>query len=99
MDRQILNRIVRESVRKVLRESFEDDYNGARDKVGNRGGMWGFEMKNPEGEWEYGDITYDPKSQTMSCMGITIQVDPDMSVDQNLEALYEELMNNGYGQE
>ena len=29
-------------------------------------------------------------------MGASIQVDPDMTVDQNLEALYDELMNNGY---
>ena len=56
-------------------------------------------MKNPEGEWEYGDITYDPETQTMSCMGVTIDVDPSLSVDQNLEGLYEELMNQGYGQE
>jgi hypothetical protein len=32
----------------------------------------------------------------MSCMGVSIEVDPDMSVDQNLEGLYEELMNNGF---
>ena len=29
-------------------------------------------------------------------MGVTIQVDPDMSVDENLQELYYELMNNGY---
>ena len=87
--------VVKESVRRVLRESFEDDYNTARQNY-NRP-LWGFEMKNQEGEWQYGDIEYDPTSQTMSCMGVSINVDPSLSVDQNLEALYEELMNNGFG--
>jgi len=92
-----LKQMISESIRRVLNESFEDDYNTARQNY-NRP-LWGFEMKNPEGEWEYGDIEYDPKAQTMSCMGVTIEVDPSLSVDQNLEGLYEELMNQGYGQE
>ena len=86
---------INETVRRVLRESFEDDYNTARQNY-NRP-LWGFEMKNQEGEWQYGNIEYDPTSQTMSCMGVSINVDPSLSVDQNLEALYEELMNNGFG--
>ena len=32
----------------------------------------------------------------MSCMGVTIDVDPSLSVDQNIEGLYEELMNKGF---
>lgn len=105
-----LRQMISESVKKVLNEqkknkgiplklneSFEEDFNSARDNF--KGQMFGFEMKNPEGEWEYGDITYDPNTNTMSCMGVSIEVDPDMTVDQNLEGLYEELMNQGYGQE
>lgn len=92
-----LRNMIAKRVRKVLREGFEDDFNSARDKHMSRGGMFGMELKNPEGEWEYGDVTFDPTSNTMSCMGVTIDVDPDCSVDQNLEALYDELMNNGYG--
>ena len=88
--------IVSKTVRRVLNESFEDDYNKARDKHIGRGGMFGMELKNSEGEWQYGEIEYDPNKQTMSCMGVTIDVDPSLSVDQNLEGLYEELMNNGY---
>ena len=53
-------------------------------------------MINREGDWEYGEVTYDPKTQKMCCMGVCIDVDPDLSVDQNLEALYEELLNHGY---
>jgi len=97
-----LKRMITESVNKILNEGFEDKFNSARDDFYKRrspNGMFGFEMKNPEGEWEYGDITYDPNSNTMSCMGVSIEVDPDMTVDQNLEGLYEELMNQGYGQE
>ena len=83
-----------------INESFEDDFNSTRDNFMNRrspNGMFGFEMKNSEGEWEYGDVTYDPNSNTMSCMGVSIEVDSEMSVDANLEALYDELINNGYG--
>ena len=87
--------IISETVRRVLNEGFEDDYNKARQNYNKP--LWGFEMKNQEGDWQYGDITYDPNTNTMSCMGVSIEVDPEMSVDANLEALYEELMNNGYG--
>lgn len=80
--------------KKNIDEDFEQDYNTARQNY-NRP-LWGFEMKNSEGEWQYGDVTYDPNTNTMSCMGVTIDVDPSLSVDQNLEGLYEELMNNGF---
>lgn len=91
-----LRQMISESVRRVLNENFEDDFNAARDKHLGRGGMFGMELKNSEGEWQYGDVTYDPNTNTMSCMGVSIEVDPDMSIDQNLEGLYEELMNNGF---
>ena len=91
-----LRHMISESVRRVLNEEFEDDFNAARDKHVGRGGMFGMELKNSEGEWQYGDVTYDPNTNTMSCMGVSIEVDPDMSIDQNLEGLYEELMNNGF---
>lgn len=92
-----LHRIIRESVKSVLGENntnFEDKYNQAR--ANYKRPCWGFEMKNQEGDWEYGEVTYDPKTQKMCCMDVCIDVDPDLSVDQNLEGLYEELMNNGY---
>ncbi|CCZ13290.1 unknown [Prevotella sp. CAG:1092] len=89
-----LRNMISESVKRVLKEDFEQDYNTARQNYQRP--LWGFEMKNSEGEWQYGDITYDPNTNTMSCMGVTIDVDPSLSVDQNLEGLYEELMNNGF---
>lgn len=91
-----LKRMIAESVKRVLKEDFEQDYNTARQNY-NRP-LWGFEMKNQEGEWQYGEIEYDPNKQTMTCMGVTIDVDPSLSVDQNLETLYEELMNNGFSE-
>ena len=95
-----IHKIVKNSVKRILKESFEDDFNTTRDNYLNRkspNGMFGFEMKNSEGDWEFGNVTYDPKTNTMSCMGVSIEVDPEMSVDANLEALYDELINNGYG--
>ena len=81
-----LHRIVKKSVNRILKESFEDEFNSSRDKFLQKSpnAMFGMEMKN------------DPNTNTMSCMGVSIQVDPDLSIDQNLEGLHEELMNNGY---
>ena len=87
-----LRRMISESVRRVLNETFENDFNDTRDnfyKKRSPNGMFGFEMKNPEGEWEYGNITYDPNTNKLSCMGVSIDVDPDMTVDQNIEGLYD----------
>lgn len=93
-----LHKIIKKNIRKALRESFEDDYNAARDNFHSSrpNGMWGMEMKNPDGEWEYGEVKFDPNAMTMSCMGVTIDVDPASSVDANLEGLYEKLCENGY---
>ena len=93
-EKEKLKSQVAESVKRILKEDFEQDYNTARQNYNKP--LWGFEMKNQEGEWQYGEIEYDPNKQTMSCMGVTIDVDPSLSVDQNLEGLYEELMNNGF---
>ena len=90
---------IRRVVRNVIKEAFEDDFNAARDQYLSRkspNGMFGFEMKNSDGDWQYGDVTFDPNTNTMSCMGVSIEVDPSLSIDQNLEGLYEELINNGY---
>lgn len=89
-----LRGMIQEAVGSVISEAFEDDFNNARDNF--RRSHFGFEMKNGEDDWEYGEVTFDPNSNTMSCMGVSIDVDPDMSVDENLQALYDELCNNGY---
>ena len=40
-----LHNIIKESVKKIIREGFEDDFNAARDNHVGRGGMFGLEMK------------------------------------------------------
>lgn len=94
-----LHRIVSNSVKKMLKEGFSDDFKSARDKHMSRGGMFGMEMKNQEGDWQYGNITYNPNTNKMSCMGVSIDVDPDFSVDENLQVLYDALIENGYSGE
>ena len=96
-----LNRFMTEDSKKKVNEAFEDDFNAAREKHLSKSpnSMFGFEMKNPEGDWQYGDITFDPNTNTMSCMGVSIEVDPSLSIDQNLEGLYDELVNKGFGDE
>lgn len=98
LDESRLRNVINKTVKRVLRESFEDDYNSVKDKFysSRPNGMWGMEMKNSEGDWEYGEVSFDPKSMTMSCMGATINVDPDLSVDANLEGLYDKLIEQGY---
>lgn len=91
-----LHNIIENTVKRVLKEDFSDDYNTAMDKHLSRGGMWGMEAKNSEGEWEYGDVTFDPKTNIMSCMGISIEVYPTFSVDENLQALADKIQENGY---
>lgn len=93
--KEVANKI-RECAEKSLHEDFATDYNTAVDNKLSQGGMWGFEMKNPEGDWEYGDVNFDVNSMTMTCMNVTIQVDPEMTVEQNLEALYDKLLEAGY---
>lgn len=89
-----LHNIIRNYVRQTLKESFEDDYNKARNNYQRP--LFGFEMKDKEGGWEYGEVSFDPTEMTMTCMGVSINVDPDKSVDENLYELYAELCKNGY---
>ena len=96
--KEVANKI-RECAEKSLHEDFATDYNTAMDNKLSQGGMWGFEMKNPEGDWEYGNVKFDVNSMTMTCMNVTIQVDPEMTVEQNLKALYDKLLEAGYGDE
>lgn len=90
----IVERITMRILKEHKQGKFEQEYNKARDNF--KGSCWGFEMKNKDGDWEYGDIKFNPQSMTMWCMGASITVDPTLSVQQNLEALYDELINNGY---
>ena len=85
----------------MLREDndFSKRYADARFNASKNGRIWGIELKNPEGEWEYGDIEFNPQTMQMSCMGVTIEVDGDWSIDEALGTLIEELYCQGYGGE
>lgn len=89
-----LYNIIKKQVKKALTENFEHDYKAAQENFSGR--MFGFELMNEDGDWEYDDIHFDPNSMKMSCLGVSIDVDPDISVDSNLEMLYEKLLENGY---
>lgn len=91
-----LHDIIANSVKRIIKEDFENDYNTIRDYFTSNGHMWGMEMKNRDDDWEYGEITFDPNTNQMSCMGVSIDVDPDMSVDDNLGYLYDALIEQGY---
>lgn len=93
-----IKQLIKESISEINSNDFERDFNKTRDDYMRKSpaGMFGFEMKNREGDWQYGNIEFDPKNMTMQCMGVSIQVNPEMSVDANIEALYDELTQNGF---
>lgn len=92
--KDMVERITKRILKEHSQGKFENEYNKARDNF--KGSCWGFELKNKDGDWEYGDIKFNPQTMTMSCMGTSISVNPTLSVQQNLEALYDELINKGY---
>ncbi len=97
-----LRDIIKEHVKRIMTEdSFANDFNAAREKYLNRSlnAMWGMELKNSEGDWEYGNVTFDPNTMQMSCMGASVQVEDGDTIDSALEALYDELLNQGYTSE
>ena len=46
-----LHKIISNSVKRIIKEGFEDDYNTAKDNHLQKGGMWGMEARNSEGDW------------------------------------------------
>jgi len=101
-----LRRTVNEAVRGLLRESEEDaayasweeEYENAMHRFfqDRPNAMWGFELVNPEGECEYDKIYYNRNVHTLEWGGYSIDVDPTASVDANIDALYDEILANGY---
>lgn len=76
--------------------SFLDQFNNTKQWYKDYvGGNYGFELKK-NNEWQYGDIEYDPNSQTLSCMGISIAITPEMRLVDAEEALYEAMLENGF---
>lgn len=59
--------------------------------------MWGFEMIDPEGEWDYNPIRFNEKTHELSWGDISINVDEDCEdVDFALQGLMDACIEAGY---
>jgi hypothetical protein len=102
-----LRRIVSECVKNVrkqmIRESeeyaeiwarWEQEYYEAQRNYPRQ--YWGFELVNVEtGEWQDGAIKYDRNTHTLNWNEYSIDVDPTFSVDANIDALLDDILNDG----
>ena len=96
LNEEKISSIVDNVIKKQLLESeFRNTYDRTRDYHSQNNKKFGFELRK-DGKWQYGDIEYDLNTNTLSCMGITINVDLTQSFRENLEDLFEELCNNGF---
>ena len=75
--------------------SFIDIFNRAKAFSIKYGGAYGFELRK-NGVWQYGDIEFDPNRMIMSCMGVSINVLPNMTISDAEEDLFEALLDAGY---
>lgn len=55
----------------------------------------GFELKI-NSKWQYDDIEYDIKNNTLSCLGVSIKVDLKQNYINNIEDLFEKMLQKGY---
>ena len=81
-----------------------DDFVNDKDRFLRKGGMLSFEIeyidKDGEVDYVYGDIDFDHKQMTFDLQSgdaldedVTIDIDYDFSLDENLEELYSEIIN------
>ena len=87
-----------ESLEKELKEtssSFMDIFNRVKTFNIKYVGVYGFNLRK-NGVWQYGDIEFDPNKMIMSCMGISIKILPNMTVNDAEEDLFEALLAAGY---
>lgn len=90
--------IIAESIKGVLSEQqriFNDTFSRVLDFHKSQGKKYGFELLK-DGRWVYGDIKYNPSTHRMSCMGVSIQVLPNMTLLDAEEDLFEALLDAGY---
>ena len=92
-----LDEAVNRAFKKVLREDKFDDLFDTK-KNGNlkTAGLFGFNLQTPEGEWTNEKIMYDPNTRRMSCMGVSIVVDSNASIEENVDRLYDKLIKRGF---
>ena len=91
-----LKNIIKEQVKtQLLIENFHIAYDKVKRQHHDNNRPFGFELRR-NGEWEYGDIEYDAKTNQLICMGVSITVDLSLSFRDNLEDLYEKMCENGF---
>lgn len=76
----------KEEYKDILRDAVEEEI----DKVRSKGKMFGFDSP----KLGYSEVTYDRDDDTLRCFDSFIDYDYDMSLDENLEALYEEIQSD-----
>lgn len=92
-----LDEAIDRAIRKLLKEDkFDDIFDTKRNGYGRTEGMFGFNLQDPDGEWKSEKIVYDPNTRRMSCMGVSIIVNPELSIDDNITMLYNKLVKRGY---
>lgn len=92
-----LDEAVNRAFKKVLKEDkFDDLFDTKRNGNMKTKGMFGFNLQSPEGEWKNEKIIYDPNTRRMSCMGVSIVVDSNASIEENVDRLYDKLIKRGF---
>lgn len=76
--------------------TFEEKFNDIRNIVILKELPFGFELKTPEGNIEFSEITYNPELGTISAFKVSRLVDEEISVDDNVSALYADLLKFGF---
>jgi len=92
-----LDEAVNRAFNKVLREDkFDDLFDTKRNGNLKTAGLFGFNLQDPEGEWRNEKIIYDPNTRRMSCMGVSIVVDSNATIEDNVDRLYDKLIKRGF---
>lgn len=74
--------------------TFAEKFKEARDNY--KRVCFGFEFFNTDtNEFEYGNIEYNEKTNCLIWNDFSVEADNDFSVDANIEALYQVIMENG----
>lgn len=74
-------------------KTFAERFN---ETVENSGKIFGFELFNIHtNEYEFDYITFNERKNTLNWNNFSIEVDTDMSVEYNIEGLYDEIMSSG----
>lgn len=74
--------------------TFAEKFNNTRKKF--KKPFFGFELfNNQTKEYEYGELKYSEQTNKLSWLDFSIEADNDFSVDENIEALYQEIVESG----